>query len=83
LISERIKHLSYNLKYPNFYFCRTKDQQEVDWIEEQDLKISVYEFKWKDVDKFKFPRKFVEAYKPTTKGIDTANFAAFILDDFE
>ena len=83
MISERIKHLSYNLKYPNFYFCRTKDQQEVDWIEEQDLKISVYEFKWKDVDKFKFPRKFVEAYKPTTTGIDTANFAAFILDDLE
>lgn len=81
LISERIKHLSYQLYYPNFYFWRTKDQQEVDWVEEKDLKIDAFEFKWKDADKHKFPKKFVDAYNPITKAIDTHNFAEFILDD--
>lgn len=81
LIAERIKHLNYQLHYPNYFFWRTKDQQEVDWVEEENLKLSAFEFKWKDAGKFKFPKKFVEAYQPKTKVIDTDNFAEFILDD--
>ncbi len=81
MISERIKHLNYQLIYPNFYFWRTKDQQEVDWIEESDLKLKAFEFKWKDTGKFKFPTKFIEAYTPETQIIDIDNFSDFLLDD--
>ncbi len=81
LIAERIKHLNYQLHYPNYFFWRTKDQQEVDWVEEENLKLSAFEFKWKDAGKFKFPKKFVEAYQPNTKVIDIDNFSEFILDD--
>ncbi len=81
LISERIKHLNYQLNYPNFYFWRSKDQQEVDWIEESDLKLKAFEFKWKDTGKFKFPKKFIEAYHPISQIIDMDNFNEFLLDD--
>ncbi|MFY8110007.1 MAG: ATP-binding protein [Bacteroidia bacterium] len=81
LISERIKHLNYQLNYPNFYFWRSKDQQEVDWIEESDLKLKAFEFKWKDTGKFKFPKKFKEAYHPISQIIDMDNFNEFLLDD--
>ena len=46
LISERIKCLHYHHIYANYYFWRTKQQQEIDWIEEQKGIISAYEFKW-------------------------------------
>lgn len=45
LISERIKHLSYNKMYGSYYFWRTKQQQEVDWVEERDGEISAFKFK--------------------------------------
>lgn len=82
LISERVKHLNYQQHYPNVYFWRTKDQQEIDWIEEENLTLSAFEFKWKNNGKVKLPKKFMEAYQTNIKIIDTENFAEFILDDF-
>ncbi len=37
---------SYNGFYGSSYFWRTQQQQEIDYIEEIDGKISVFEFKW-------------------------------------
>jgi len=45
-ISERIKFLAYKGLSPSFYFWRTYDQQEIDWIEVTDGSLSGFEFKW-------------------------------------
>jgi predicted AAA+ superfamily ATPase len=78
LISERIKYLKYHKIYAKTYFWRTVQQQEIDWIEEIDGKIRVYEFKWKSKKKVKFPKKFVDTYKAEVKVIDTDNYYEFI-----
>ena len=46
LISERFKRNNYSLNYAGFYFWRTTQQQEIDYIEERDGKLYCYEFKW-------------------------------------
>jgi len=46
LVSERMKKLHYDESWVNSYFWRTKDQQEIDYIEEKDGVISAFEFKW-------------------------------------
>ncbi|MEX2590348.1 MAG: ATP-binding protein, partial [Chitinophagales bacterium] len=78
IISERIKYLKYHKIYAKTYFWRTVQQQEIDWIEEVDGKITAYEFKWKSKKKVKFPKKFVETYKAEVKVIDTNNYFDFI-----
>jgi predicted AAA+ superfamily ATPase len=78
LISERIKFLKYHKLYTKTYFWRTAQQQEIDWIEEIDGKITAYEFKWKSKNKVKFPQKFIEAYQAEVKVIDTDNYYEFI-----
>ena len=78
LISERIKYLKYNKRYAKMYFWRTAQQQEIDWIEESDGKITAYEFKWKSKKKIKFPQKFIDAYQAEVKVIDSDNYYEFI-----
>ena len=46
IISERIKANHYNRRYVKSYFWRTSTQQEIDYIEECDGAISVFEMKW-------------------------------------
>lgn len=46
MVSERIKKLSYESFYGNFYFWRTYGGQEIDLVEEIDGKLHGYEFKW-------------------------------------
>jgi len=46
LVSERMKKLHYDEVWANTYFWRTKDQNEIDYIEEKDGIISAFEFKW-------------------------------------
>ncbi len=78
LISERIKYLKYHKIYSKTYFWRTAQQQEIDWIEEIDGKITAYEFKWKSKKQLKFPHKFIEEYKAEAKVIDSDNYFEFI-----
>ncbi len=62
-ISERIKYNHYNGKYANIYFWRTKEQQEIDYIEECDGKMTAFEMKWNpNKSKTTFPKSFLEAY---------------------
>jgi uncharacterized protein len=77
LISERIKHLHYNEQYCNYFFWRTKQQQEIDWIEEKNLSIDAYEFKWSN-KKTKIPKKFLETYNANAHIIDQNNFVDFV-----
>ncbi len=59
-------------------FWRTKQQQEIDWIEEQNGIISAYEFKWNKKGKIKIPKKFIETYDANIKIIDRENFIDFV-----
>lgn len=78
LISERIKRNFYQGKLRNYFFWRTYDQKEIDFIEEYDGKFSAFEFKWKK-DKFKKPVEFLENYAQSTiKLINKDNFLNFI-----
>lgn len=78
LVAERLKYNAYTRKAPLTYFWRTYDQQELDWLEVADDRISAYEFKWKDA-KIKFPKAFVEAYPDAaTHWINQENFIDFV-----
>jgi predicted AAA+ superfamily ATPase len=75
IISERKKQLAYSGFYGNTYFWRTTAQAEIDYIEEQDGKISAYELKWNPKAKVSFPKAFLgEYHPPTTKVIHRDNY---------
>ena len=63
IISERIKYLNYTGFYGNYYFWRTTQQQEIDFIEEQDGKLNAYEFKLSETKKTKLSSSFQNAYE--------------------
>ena len=78
LMSERIKKNAYTKHYCNTYFWRTFDQAEVDYIEEYNGSLHVYEFKWKSKSN-KIPASLLKTYKvKSTSIIDTDNYEAFI-----
>ena len=62
LVSERMKKLHYNKIWANSYFWRTKDQQEIDYIEEKDAAISAFEFKWSVKKQPKLNQTFKTTY---------------------
>ena len=62
LVSERMKKLHYNEIWANSYFWRTKDQKEIDYIEEKDGTISAFEFKWNIKKQPKINAAFQTAY---------------------
>lgn len=78
LISERIKKNEYNQSLAQIYFWRTKQQQEIDFVENVGEKIAGYEFKWKSTVKVKVPNSFVEGYKADFNVISSENFREFI-----
>jgi len=81
IISERIKYTNYNSIKVNRYFWRTYDQQEIDYIEEADGKLSAYEFKWISKAKNKIPDIFIKEYDVVeAKIISKDNFEEFICD---
>lgn len=61
IISERVKYCNNHFVNVNNYFWRTKQMQEIDYIEEVNGEISAYEFKWKK-ENFKVSKVFLEAY---------------------
>ena len=64
LISERMKKNSYDGIMVNTAFWRTKEQQEIDYLEERDGMLYAYEFKWSEAGakKVRFPLTFSRAY---------------------
>lgn len=79
LISERVKQNTYKDTFARIYFWRTKQKQEIDFVEEKDGKIFGFEFKWKTKSKIKLPETFVKAYSAETKVIDRNNFREFVI----
>ncbi len=78
LISERKKQNIYKETFARMYFWRTKQQQEIDFVEEKDGKIYGYEFKWQSKTGIKLPKTFTETYNAETKVIDRNNFRSFV-----
>lgn len=62
IISERQKKLEYSSLWKNKWFWRTKEQKEIDYIEEGNGQIDAYEFKWNPMAKNKNINRFLEAY---------------------
>jgi len=62
LISERKKRNVYSDHFCNSYFWRTKQQQEIDYIEEYEGVLHAYEFKWSPKAKYHFSKTFLRAY---------------------
>jgi predicted AAA+ superfamily ATPase len=80
LVSERMKFNSYNGFYGQTYFWRTKQQQEIDYLEEFDGNFSAFEFKWNPNKKSNFPITFTKNYHPTnTEIIHRENFESFLM----
>jgi len=82
LIIERVKTQQYSQKLKNYYFWRTYDQAEVDWIEEDftknDRRLESFEFKWSKT-KIKTPKSFKENYNIEVKLINIDNYLEFVL----
>lgn len=78
LVTERLKRNHYHRAYSNIFFWRTKQQQEIDYVEEADGRLSAYEFKWNPNAKVKVPTTFLEAYKTDFEVISRENFREFV-----
>ncbi len=79
LIAERMKQIEYKQSLAHTYFWRTKQQQEVDFVEENGGKIFGFEFKWKNTRKQKLPKTFTETYNAESRIIDKDNFREFVV----
>ncbi|MCH8488246.1 MAG: ATP-binding protein [Candidatus Cyclonatronum sp.] len=81
LVSERIKQIAYKESLARTYFWRTKQQQEVDWVEDLGGRISGFEFKWDAQGRERLSASFINTYKAESKTIDRTNFRDFVTMD--
>ncbi len=78
-ISERIKFLHYNKIFARHFFWRTTQQQEIDYLEEYDGKLTAFEIKWNPAKKVTFPLTFTRNYpEATTHVVNPDNFWEFV-----
>lgn len=81
LISERIKNNAYHNKHAKYYFWRTTQKQEIDFIEEVDQNLFAFEFKYnpKKVNS-KCPVTFLNNYPNVPFDVITSeNYMDFVL----
>ena len=62
MVSERLKKLSYDKSHAQSYFWRSKQKQEIDYIEEIDGQLSAVEFKWNPTKRASVPLSFARSY---------------------
>lgn len=81
IIAERMKQLAYQGAFTQSYFWRTKQQQEIDYIEEEDGQIRAFEIKWNPKKlATKCPESFLSAYPGAEyKVITSDNIEEFLL----
>lgn len=60
-ISERVKSINSQRRYPNQFFWRTYDGAEIDYLEEEGGQLTVFECKW-SAEKWRLPAAFASAY---------------------
>lgn len=83
LVSERQKYLHFHGRYANRYFWRTKQQQEIDYLEDRDGQLHAYEFKWSSQRPSSvagnFSKTFLNAYpNSTTRVITPENYTDWL-----
>ncbi len=80
MISEFVKKRHYDRTFVNRYFWRTTQQQEIDYIEVGDGKLTAYEFKWNSKKKARISATFLNAYPNTEiKTVNPENFYELLL----
>ena len=81
VIAERLKKNAYSGSFAQSYFWRTRQQNEIDYIEEEDGKLSSFEFKWNERKaNLKCPEVFKKAYPETAfKVITPKNIEEFLM----
>lgn len=79
LMSERIKFLHYSGIYVRQYFWRTKQQQEIDYVEDINGQIYGYEFKWNEKRNVRFSKTFTTNYNAINTPINRINFRDFVM----
>lgn len=81
VIAERLKKNAYSGSFAQSHFWRTRQQNEIDYIEEEDGKLSSFEFKWNDRKaNVKCPEVFKNAYPETIfKVITPKNIEEFLM----
>lgn len=81
LISERVKQNEYKQSLARKYFWRTKQRQEVDYVEDIGGKIFGFEFKWSQKKSNKLPKTFTDAYNSENKIITRNNFREYVMPE--
>lgn len=82
VIAERMKSNEYYHRWVNRYFWRTKQQQEIDYLEEGGGKLHAYEMKWNPRAKASITKTFTEAYPNSEFQVITPdNIVDFLLPD--
>ena len=77
-IVERIKKQEYYNMLPNYYFWRTYDRNEIDFVEDKDGKLNGYEIKWGNKEP-KPPQAWISTYKSAGyQIINRDNYLTFI-----
>lgn len=80
IVSERLKRLAYSNMWRNTWFWRTRNQKEIDYIEEGDGRLAAFEFKWNPKAKHKEPMQFMTAYPESSFAVITPdNMEGFLL----
>jgi predicted AAA+ superfamily ATPase len=79
LMSERQKINHYSLYFPNIYFWRTHQQQEIDYLELYGGHLRSFEFAWNPKNKKHVPAAFANAYPEATFEIITQENASLFI----
>ena len=77
-IAERMKQINYRHPFAQSYFWRTKQQTEIDYIEEQDGSLRAFEFKWNARKSPRCPLAFSNTYPDASFSVITPSN----IDDF-
>ncbi len=78
LMSERLKYNTYEGKRVKMFFWRTKQQQEIDLVEEIGTDLAAFEFKWKQPNTIKFSKTFTGTYNVEPMLVHRGNFREFL-----
>ena len=82
VVAERMKSNEYYHRWVNRYFWRTKQQQEIDYLEESGGELHAYEMKWNPRAKASITKTFTEAYPDSEFQVITPdNISDFLLPD--
>ena len=80
VISERLKYNSYNQKNVQSFFWRSKQQQEIDYVEQVGEHLFGYECKWSAASKGKPTKAFGNLYPHAQVAIiNNENYHNFLL----